>query len=161
MKTLQPNSRLCFVCGLENSFGLHLRFYQTGPGEVTVNCVVPEQYQSYPGIVHGGIVAAILDEVAGRSHMEDNLSRFMYTARLDLRYRKPVPVGKPLRLVGRAGVTKRRTATASGAIYDQEGTLLAEAEVLLVNVPEETYRDIDLEELGWKVYPDDGKGDSG
>jgi uncharacterized protein (TIGR00369 family) len=161
VKTLQPNSRFCFVCGLENSFGLNLRFYQTGPGEVTVNCVIREQYQSYPGIVHGGVVAAILDEVAYRSHMEDDPSRFMYTARLDLRYRKPVPVGKPLRIVGRAGVTKRRIATASGAIYDQEGTLLAEAEALLVNVPDETYRDIDLEELGWKVYPDDGKGDSG
>jgi hypothetical protein len=53
--TLQPNSRHCFVCGLENQFGLKLRFYETGPGEVTAEYTVPDQFQGYPGLVHGGI----------------------------------------------------------------------------------------------------------
>ena len=158
MKTPQPNSRHCFVCGVENPRGLHLRFYESGPGEVIAECTVPPEYQGYPGVVHGGIIAAMLDEVAGRVHMGDSQTpRFMFTAKLDIRYRKNVPVGQPLRLVGKAGPTKRRSASASSAIYDQNGTLLAEADALLVNVPEGAYSNIDLGEIGWKVYPDRGE----
>jgi uncharacterized protein (TIGR00369 family) len=154
VKTLQPSSRHCFVCGLENPFGLRLRFYETAPGEVSVECAIPEEYQGYPGVVHGGVVAAILDEAAGRSQMQDDPPRFMFTARMEIRYRRNVPVGQPLRLVGKAGVSKRRTATATSAIYDQDGNLLAEADALLVNVPNDMVDGIDLEALGWKVYSD-------
>jgi acyl-coenzyme A thioesterase PaaI-like protein len=156
MKTLQPNSLNCFVCGVGNPVGLHLRFFETGPGEVTAECVIPEKYQGYPGIVHGGIVAAMLDEVTGRSHMGAEIStRFMFTARLNICYRKNVPVEQPLRLVGSAGESRGRTAKAWGAIYDQNGTLLAEADALLVNVPDQVIGTSDLEALGWKVYPED------
>lgn len=153
MSSPQPNSQHCFVCGLSNPFGLHLRFYESGPGEVTAECTVPDQYQGYPGVVHGGIIAAMLDEVSGRSMMGDGLNpRFMFTARLDIRYRKNVPIGEPLRLVGRAGESRRRSAKATGAIYNAEGELLAEAEALLVEVPEDLVGKTDLETLGWKVY---------
>lgn len=155
MTAKQPNSRHCFVCGVENPIGLHLKFYETGPGEVTADINLTDQYQGYPGIVHGGVIAAMLDEAAGRAHMgPPDEPRFMFTAKLDVRYRKNVPVGQPLRLVGKAGLSKRRTAEASSAIYDQEGVLLADADLLLVNVPENMIPDIDLANLGWKVYPD-------
>jgi uncharacterized protein (TIGR00369 family) len=155
----QPNSRHCFVCGVANPVGLHLRFYETAPGEVTVECTLPEQYQGYPGVAHGGIVAAMLDEVSGRSYMGNAESpRFMFTARLEVRYRKNVPVGQPLRLVGKVGKDRGRMATASGAIYDQQGDLLAECETLLVDVPSEILENADLEALGWKVY-DEPVGD--
>jgi acyl-coenzyme A thioesterase PaaI-like protein len=151
----QPNSRHCFVCGVENPIGLHLKFYETAPGEVTADLNLTNIYQGYPGIVHGGIIAAMLDEAAGRAHMGPvETPRFLFTAKLDVRYRKNVPVGQPLRLVGKAGLTKSRTAEASSAIYDQEGMLLADADVLLVNVPEKMIQTTDLTALGWKVYPD-------
>jgi len=151
----QPNSRHCFVCGVSNSFGLKITFYDSGPGEISAEYTVPEQYQGYPGVVHGGIVAAMLDEAAGRSHMGGDPRRFMYTARLEIQYRKNVPVGKPLRLVGKAGKSRRRTAAATSAIYDAEGTLLAEATALLVDVPQGVVDSTDLDDLGWKVYSDE------
>jgi len=157
MKTRQPNSRHCFVCGIENPFGLKLRFDQTGPGEITAEYTVSPEYQGYPGVVHGGIVAAMLDEVAGRSHMAGDSPRFMYTGKLEIRYRKNVPVGQPLRLVGKAGSSRRRIATASSAIYDMQGDVLAEADVMLVDVPDSTLEAVDLEALGWKVYPEEVK----
>jgi len=153
VRSLQPNSKHCFVCGLDNPFGLHLRFYDIGPGEVTAEITIPNSYQGYPGVVHGGIVAAMLDEAAGRAHMGGDPPRFMFTARLEIQYRKNVPIGQPLRLVGLAGKTKGRTAASSSAIYDADGLLLAEAEALMVNVPDETLKGADLETLGWKVYP--------
>jgi acyl-coenzyme A thioesterase PaaI-like protein len=119
----QPNSKQCFVCGRENLYGLKLKFYETGPGEVEVQYTVPEQYQGYPGVVHGGIVAAMLDEVTGRVHMGGDPPRFMFTARLDVRYRKNVPVGQPLRIIGHAGKSRERTAIATGQIFGPDGDL--------------------------------------
>jgi acyl-coenzyme A thioesterase PaaI-like protein len=154
MPTKQPNSRKCFACGLENHIGLKLKFYETAPGEVTVDHIVPEAYQGYPGVVHGGVVAAMLDEVAGRTQMGGDPPRFMFTARLDIRYRHNVPTGQPLRMIGRAGKVKKRTATATAQLFGPDGLLLAEAEALLVNVPDDVIEEVDLEQLGWKVYPD-------
>jgi acyl-coenzyme A thioesterase PaaI-like protein len=150
----QPNSNHCFVCGRENPYGLHLKFYESSPGEVLVEYTVPEQYQGYPGVVHGGVVAAMLDEVTGRTLMGGSPPRFMFTARLDVRYRKNVPTGKPLKIIGRAGISRERSATASGQIFGPDGDLLAEANAIMVNVPEEIVENVDLIELGWKVDPD-------
>ena len=154
MHNLQPNSRHCFVCGIANPFGLHLRFYETGPGEVTSDYLVPDHFQGYPGVVHGGVVAAMLDEVTARAHMRGDQPRFMYTARLEIKYRKNVPVGQPLRLVGQAGKLRGKAATSVGRIYGPDGELLAEAEALLVNVPQDLVTNVDLEALGWKIYND-------
>lgn len=156
MHVQQPNSRHCFVCGLENPFGLQLKFFRTGPAEVTTEYTVPERYQGYPGVVHGGVVAAMLDEVVGRALMGEDPegTRFMYTARLTVRYRKHVPVGRPLRIVGRVTKEKTRSALASASIFDAEDEILAEAEGLLVDVPESVLGNADLEALGWQVYAD-------
>ncbi len=146
----QPNSRHCFVCGLTNPFGLQLRFDITAPGEVTTYYTVPEKYQGFPGIVHGGVVAAMLDEVCGRVHMGIDPPRFMYTATLEVRYRKNVPIGQPLRIVGKAIRSKSRTATAMGIIYGPQGDILADADALLVDVPQGMLSNVDLDALGWK-----------
>jgi acyl-coenzyme A thioesterase PaaI-like protein len=150
----QPNSNHCFVCGRENPYGLHLVFYESAPGEVIVEYTVPEQYQGYPGVVHGGVVAGILDEVTGRTLMGGYPPRFMFTARLDVRYRKNVPIGKPLKIIGRAGTSREKSATASGQIFGPDGDLLAEANAIMVNVPDAIVDNVDLSELGWKVDPD-------
>jgi uncharacterized protein (TIGR00369 family) len=156
MKSLQPSSRHCFVCGVENPLGLQLRFYDSEPGEVVAEYTLSENYQGYPGVAHGGVVAAMLDEAAGRSLMGDMVTpRFMFTARLNVRYRKNVPVGQPLRLVGKAGESRGRTATATSTIYDQAGNILAEAEALLINVPDQVVENVDLSQLGWQIYPED------
>lgn len=156
MKSLQPSSRHCFVCGVENPLGLQLRFYDSEPGEVVAEYSLHENYQGYPGVAHGGIVAAMLDEAAGRSLMGGmEAPRLMFTARLNVRYRKNVPVGQPLRLVGKAGESRGRTATATSTIYDQAGNILAEAEALLINVPDQVVQNVDLAQLGWQIYPQD------
>jgi acyl-coenzyme A thioesterase PaaI-like protein len=149
----QANSRLCFVCGVDNPVGLHLSFYETGPGEVSVDFTPPEHYQGYPGVLHGGIAASILDEAAGRAHMGAFPPRFLFTAKLEVKYRKNIPVGKPLKVIGRAVKDRGRMAEGWSGIYNQEGELLAEANVLLVDVPDPP-DPVELEESGWKVYPD-------
>lgn len=146
---------MCFICGLENPVGLHLHIYEVEPGVIETKYIAPEHFQGYPGVLHGGIVGAILDEMAGRSHMgsDPNDPRFMFTAKLEVKYRQNVPIGKPLKIVGKAGKSKSRMAEAWSAIYDATtNELLAEANVVLMNVPNEQFDKSKLNDLGWKIY---------
>nr|MBN1229255.1 PaaI family thioesterase [Anaerolineae bacterium] len=89
--TPQPNSKYCFVCGLESPVGLKLRFTDNGVDAVRAIHMVPDKFQGYPGVVHGGVVAAMLDETGGRAVMIGNPNRFFMTAKMEIRYRQPVP----------------------------------------------------------------------
>ena len=154
-RTAQPNSKMCFICGLENPVGLKLRIYQTEPGVIETNYTAPEHFQGYPGVLHGGIVATILDEISGRAQMGDpSAPRFMFTARLEVKYRKNVPTGKLLKIIGKAGRSKGKMAESWAGIYDEQSTLLAEANTMLINVPQEMLDNTNLDLLGWKIYPE-------
>lgn len=153
--TLQPNSRMCFICGLENPVGLKLRIYQIEPGVIETSFTAPQHFQGYPGVLHGGIVATILDEISGRALMGDpSAPRFMFTAKLEVKYRQNVPIGVPLRIIGKAGRSKSKSAEGWAGIYREDGALLAEAHTLLINVPPEVLDNTNLDQLGWKVYPE-------
>ena len=148
---------MCFICGLENPIGLHLHIYEVEPGVIETKYIAPEHFQGYPGVVHGGIVAALLDEISARAQMgsDSNDPRFMFTAKLEVKYRQNVPIGKLLKIVGKAGKTKSKSAEAWAGIYDAEtNELLAEGNTLLINVPDDQLDKSKLNELGWKVYPD-------
>lgn len=145
---------MCFICGLENPVGLHLHIYEAEPGVIETTYTAPEHFQGYPGVLHGGIVGAIIDEISGRAHMGSDLEnpRFMFTAKLEVKYRQNVPVGRPLKIIGKAGKSKSKSAEAWAGIYDAEtGELLAEGSTLLINVPEEQFDRSRLNELGWRV----------
>ncbi len=151
----QANSSHCFVCGLDNAHGLHMKFYEDGTGKVISDIIVPRQFQGYPGVVHGGIIAAMLDEVSGRTITNSEATRWMVTASLSIRYRKPVPVEKPLHLEGSLTQDSGAVARVRGEIYDETGVLLAEAEAVLAAIPQSMKASVDrlpLEE--WRVYPD-------
>ena len=152
----QPNSKHCFVCGLENHHGLQLAFYEGESGQVIAETTVPEQFQGYPGVVHGGIVAAMLDEVAMRAAMIEDHNQFKVTAKMTLRYRKQVPVEKPLTMIGTMEHVGGQAARARGEIRLPDGSIGAEVEALMVDYPEKFDSEEELERLGWKVYPDNG-----
>jgi acyl-coenzyme A thioesterase PaaI-like protein len=153
--TKQPASSNCFVCGRANLYGLHIEFYENESGEVSANTSVPAHFQGYPGIVHGGVIAAMLDEVSGRALMQGDPNRFAVTAKLSVRYRKPVPVETPIRLVGHLTKDDGRVAYTTGEILGPDGVILAEAEAVLVNMPDTVLTQTDPETLGWKIYPDE------
>lgn len=153
MPTLQPNSRHCFACGLENPIGLKLRFYQIADDQVRAEYTPPHDYEGYPGVLHGGIAASMLDEASARAHMSGDPPRFLFTAKLDIRYRRPIAMGGKLVVVGKATGGRGRTAESWAGIYDEHETLLAEAKAVLMDVPGESLGSAELEKLGWKVYP--------
>jgi uncharacterized protein (TIGR00369 family) len=150
----QPNSRMCFVCGRENTSGLHLRFFDNGRDEVTCDFTVAPRHQSYPGIVHGGVIASILDEAGGRTAAIGDHNRFFVTASLQVRYRKPVPLETPLRAVGTLVRRHGRKVTAHAEIRSPQDEVLAEAELLLIDAPRNAFDPSEADALGWRVYDD-------
>jgi acyl-coenzyme A thioesterase PaaI-like protein len=150
----QPNSRNCFVCGVNNPAGLHLEFYEVEPGFIRAEIIVPEQFQGYPGVVHGGIVAAMLDEVSGRTVLQGDPPRWMVTAKLDVRYRKPVPINERIYLEGKAKEDRGRLAVVVGTIYNGQRDVLAEAEAVLADIPKHLLGPEGMAPDDWKIYPD-------
>jgi acyl-coenzyme A thioesterase PaaI-like protein len=149
----QYNSASCFVCGLENPSGLRLRFHDNGKDQVFASFTLEPTHAGYPGIAHGGIVAAILDEVGGRTVMINNPNRFFVTARMDVRYRHPVPVGVPLKSAGWLLTRRARRTKAHAEIFTDGKGILAEASILFTDLPPDLLSLDEVEnQFGWKLY---------
>lgn len=111
---------LCFACGAENGRGLGLVFSACGDGQVTADCTIGEQYQGYPGVVQGGIVAALLDSAMTNCLFSQGVEAM--TVRLSVQYREPVAAGRPVRV--EAELTRHR-----GRVYELESSLVQDGSV--------------------------------
>ncbi|MBN1642446.1 MAG: PaaI family thioesterase [Anaerolineae bacterium] len=153
----QPNSAGCFVCGLQNPVGLKIAFEEDrAQGQVRAEVTVPEAYRSYPGVVHGGIVATILDETSGRAlivHTGDQ-DMFFATAKLEVRYRHPVPTETPLVAVGWVVRATENRAKVQGELRLRDGTVLATCDSLIVRPHTAFLAGWDQEAPYWRVYSD-------
>ena len=154
MKKL-PGSNSCFVCGRENPVSLKLEFFVNDDGDVISEFEIHENYAGYPGMVHGGNIVAILDEIAGRAVTTDNPDRFMVTSELKVKYIKPVPTNTALDAIGKQVKKRGRMAVGQSEIRDLDGRVLASCEAFFVDVTERLATGGDPETAGWKVYPDD------
>ncbi len=125
--------QLCFACGPDNPIGLKLTFRQEGERYATT-FTANRLLQGYQGIVHGGLVATVLDEVMAR------LVWAKYgpaaTARLEVRYRCPAPVEQPIAVQGWITAERQggRVLETAAAARLADGTLLAEATALVMRL---------------------------
>jgi uncharacterized protein (TIGR00369 family) len=109
-----------------------LEVSDTPDGRATGRVVVGKPHEGPPGLVHGGVVATLLDHVLARAVRAGG--RGGLTATLTVRYRRPVRLGVPLLLAAEVGESsgRRTTATARVTAEDDPDTVLAEAEGLFV-----------------------------
>ena len=125
----QHISKNCLVCGIENPFGLKTKFYELENKEVVAYFTPHTYHQSYPGILHGGISATILDETIGRAIMAHyGQESFGVTIELNLKYKKPVPLGVELKVVGRIINDKGRIFEGTGELLLPNGEVAVSAE---------------------------------
>lgn len=147
-----PWSESCFLCGERNSLGLKVKFKKDADRVYTEYCV-DERRVGYDGQVHGGIVAALLDETMGWA-VALALGRMCISAEITIRYVKRVPVGTRIIVSAKPGRCSRRLGVAEGEVRDADGTLYARAFGKFLPISFEETRRVDSQ----LIYPEGGKG---
>jgi uncharacterized protein (TIGR00369 family) len=130
----------CFACGELNEAGLHLQL-SFAPDRCWTELTLPERYEGWEGVIHGGIICTILDEIMGWSLIARD--SWGVTARLTVQFRRPVLVGRPIRAEGWVAEAKRRIQITAGRIVDvATGEELATAEATYVAASEERKQEL-------------------
>lgn len=127
----------CFGCGATNPWGLHLQFFAEPDGTVRTRWVPQLNHQGYEGMVHGGIISTVFDEVMAWAVSSAGI--WAVTGRLNTTFRKPVEIGVPT--IARAEVVEALSRTVevkATIVREADQVLLAEATGLFVRVPQET-----------------------
>ena len=151
----QPNSRMCFICGVKNIAGVHVRFYEPGDGTVVARFTGQEIHQGYPGRFHGGVLAGILDETLGRAiRLEHGDDVWGVTVELTIRYRQPVPLEVELEAIGRITAERSRLFEATGEVMLPDGTVAVEASGKFVKLQPDTLAEFDPAAEEWQIVPD-------
>lgn len=121
----------CFVCGTKNPEGLQLRFTVDEVGRAIETVWTPRGvHHGYTGVVHGGLVATVLDEAVGK--LSVCLGMPAVTAELTVRFLRPVPPNRPLRVQGRITEVRPRVLEGAAEAFLEDGTLAARAQARLV-----------------------------
>ncbi|HXF48026.1 MAG TPA: PaaI family thioesterase [Verrucomicrobiae bacterium] len=115
----------CFVCGDENPIGLGVKFYEK-EGGAAAEFVPREVLEGYKGLLHGGILCSLMDEVMIKAVLVKNV--YCVTAELSVRYKKPVEIADKLSLFGYIEKENGRVYITKGWAKNQRGETVAEAE---------------------------------
>jgi acyl-coenzyme A thioesterase PaaI-like protein len=148
----QPNSRMCFVCGIENPIGLHLHFYTDDEGRCVARFQPRQEHQGFPGQLHGGIISTLLDETMGR--VLQPMDVWAMTGTLEIKYRKPVPLDKELTVTGELVRNRNRVYEARGDIRLPDGTPLVEGKGMYIRIPDEVVEEAKSSLDFWEVVPE-------
>jgi acyl-coenzyme A thioesterase PaaI-like protein len=134
-EAIPSHYRWCFGCGVDHPTGLHMTMI-AGEG-LTVSGVfrVSEHHQGAPGLAHGGVLSSAVDEILGSLNWL--LGGPAVTGRLEVDFRRPVPVGTDLVVNAEvAGVRGRRVYTrATGRLDGDHGPVAVTAAAIFVQVP--------------------------
>lgn len=122
----QFNSDNCFICGFKNDSSLKTKYYELEDGSIMGLFTGLDIHQSYPDRMHGGVVAAVIDEAVGRAILPIEQDRFGVTIELTTKYRKPVPLNVELRVVAKTTKITHRMFEGEAQILLPDDTVAAE-----------------------------------
>lgn len=124
----------CFACGEHNPIGLKMKF--DWEEEYYVSRIsLRKEYESFGGVVHGGMVGLLLDEVIGRSLTSKGT--YAVTAKLEVNFKAPTPVETELVVRSKLVKHEGRKFTILGEIVLPDGTVSAVGEALMIQKREE------------------------
>ncbi len=116
----EPEYNNCFMCGKDNPFGLQLKFSYSEE-ETWADWVPERKYEGYDEVLHGGIIAALLDEVMAKDILIRGITAV--TTDLNVKYRKAIKIGESIRIKGRITQDKGRVVLCTAEIVSSEGVL--------------------------------------
>jgi acyl-coenzyme A thioesterase PaaI-like protein len=141
---------------MENPLGLKAAFFELESQELVALFTAGDQHQGYPGRLHGGITAAVLDETIGRAIMiRYNEAIWGVTVDFNIRYKKPIPLNQELKVVTRITSENSRLFEGTGELILPDGEIGASARGKYLKLPIERIADFDIHEQHWKVIPSD------
>ena len=144
--------QVCFACGGRNQHGLHLRFAHDGDGAVICRYQPKLEDQGFPGVMHGGILAALLDESMAWAMWAADRALGV-TAKMETRYRRSVGTEGELVVHARVLRIRGRRIEVEATVDDAAGARLAEATALFMRLAPDVERAM-AESLGWASVPD-------
>ena len=119
----------CFACHPSNTHGLRLKFFANDKtGEVFTRIKPESHFNGFPGILHGGIQCALIDEVAYWA-MFDKIKKIGITMKIDIQYLNPVPMDTDLEITGKVKEIRKRRVTVDTVIKNGKSEILTKAEV--------------------------------
>lgn len=118
----------CFACGKNNPIGLKLTFREENDTYVA-NFTPGPEHQSYNGIMHGGLISTLLDEIMAGYMYAKGLN--VVTAKLEVRYRQPTPIGETLTVSGWITGKRGKMVELAGKITLPDGTVTAEGKAMV------------------------------
>lgn len=140
-KLYLPHSTRCFICGSENPVGLKHMFY-VYENSVCSDILIPDGFNGFKDIVHGGIVSALLDETMGWNAFVFGKGHNLYFTRdLNVKFRKALNTNTPYLLKTEFLSEKRMFAITKGYITDKNNNIYAEAEGKFIEIPDEKMRE--------------------
>lgn len=114
----------CFVCGENNANGLKLSFeIDKEKQTLKTTFIASPTFQGWDGIVHGGIISTLLDEVMAKLIHE--LGYQAVTASLEIKFKKPAPILEPLLVHGEIAEVSKRLIRTKARVAKEDGTILA------------------------------------
>lgn len=147
----QENSSMCLVCGVNNDLSLKTAFYELENGELVSVFHTKEEHQSYPGRLHGGITAAILDETIGRAIMIKDKKVWGVTIEFNISYKKPVPLNAELKAVGRITKDSSRIFEGTGELLLPNGEIAATAHGRYMKMPIDKITNVGELDMEWQT----------
>ncbi len=152
----QHNSKMCFVCGMKNTFGLKAFFYETEAKELIAVFKPTEEHQSYPGRLHGGVASAILDETIGRAILINHEEEVWgVTVEFKTRFIKPIPINEELKVIARITAEGNRIFEGTGELKLSNGETAVTGEGKYIKLPLDKIADFNREENEWRVISSD------
>lgn len=128
-------SNYCFGCGPDNPFGLHLHFTRFGEDGVQASFVCEDRHVGWPGLQHGGITGAILDEASG--YVPYGLGLVTVTAELNVSFVAPIRVGEVLHITAKPTKRNRRLLEVDARIVTEANQIKAKSWSKLVVLSKE------------------------
>ena len=146
---------MCLVCGLNNGAGLQASVYELEGGERLAVFRPRPEHQGYPGRLHGGLAAAILDETIGRAvNRAGRGDVWGVSVELTTRFKKPIPLEDEVRVVARITRNTSRLFEGTAEILLADGSVAVEGKGKYLKLPLEEISDLDVAEH-WRVSPAD------
>jgi acyl-coenzyme A thioesterase PaaI-like protein len=117
----------CFACGPDNAIGLRIQFRLDSEGVCHGEFTPGDDHEGFHGVTHGGILFAALDDVMANWLFLQGMRG--YTARCEIRYKRPTPTHSRVLLEGRCEKRKSRMVQLNGiAKCAETGHVLAETD---------------------------------